>query len=115
MSRPRESQSDVNGRGYGDAHFWVRGETAQFCLAGRGADHAPVPWLDPGDPRGADRVLRCGSCPFDPQMPRHTHYVCRVCGVAFAHKYNHTPDIFAAIREAGVPGECSGRHAGSSC
>ena len=36
-----------------------------------------------------------------------TYFECEDCGEYFRHYYHSTPDIFEAIRNAGVPDKCS--------
>src|SRR5262245_26683038 len=40
---------------------------------------------------------------------KETWYYCAVCGAEFAHQYGVIPDIFAAIRRAGVAADCDAR------
>ncbi len=41
---------------------------------------------------------------------RTTHYKCRRCGCGFWHAYNDTPNIFKAMKLAGVPKDCTKEH-----
>lgn len=38
-----------------------------------------------------------------------SYYKCALCYVNFGHSYNHTPDIFKAMKEDGVPKACAGK------
>lgn len=37
-----------------------------------------------------------------------SYYKCALCYQNFAHAYNHTPDIFEAIKKSGVTEDCPG-------
>lgn len=71
--------SQVWGDGYGDSHIWIRGETLGRNAAGE------VPDL----------------------VERNTAYHCSVCGAYFKHYYCVTPDIFKAIKQAGIASQCT--------
>lgn len=55
-----------------------------------------------GDGWGADHHWHYESTPSNA-----SYYKCARCFWPFAHSYNHEPDIFAAIKAAGVPSKCA--------
>jgi hypothetical protein len=55
-----------------------------------------------GDGWGADHLWHYESTPSNA-----SYYKCARCFWPFAHAYNHTPDIFKAMRDSGVPDKCS--------
>lgn len=56
-----------------------------------------------GDGFGAAHDWRANT-PQD--NSKRTFYVCAVCGAQFVHHYDATPNVFAAIAQAGVANEC---------
>lgn len=55
-----------------------------------------------GEGWGSDHLWHYEATPS-----RTSYYKCARCFWPFAHSYNHTPDIFKAMREAGVPNACA--------
>jgi len=55
-----------------------------------------------GDGWGADHLWHYESTPSNT-----SYYKCARCFWPFGHAYNHTPDIFKAMKEGGVPDKCA--------
>jgi hypothetical protein len=55
-----------------------------------------------GEGFGSDHLWHYESTPSNA-----SYYKCARCFWPFAHAYNHEPDIFAAMRAAGVPDKCA--------
>lgn len=69
--------SDLNGEGYGDKHYWSRGEAYQWGrLSGRSED-------------------------------AHCVWRCKVCTASFVHWYHLKPDIHQTMIDAQVPETCT--------
>ena len=54
-----------------------------------------------GEGWGSDHLWHYESTPSTA-----SYYKCARCFWPFAHSYNHTPDIFKAMRESGIPDKC---------
>ena len=72
--------TDIYGSGYGYAHHWKQvGSRMYFGLDGLES----------------------------PQIGGPTYYKCQQCGISFDHHYHDEPDIFEAIKQAGIPDKCT--------
>lgn len=65
---------------------WAETHESDISGSGHGSDHL---WHYEGTPSNASR------------------YKCARCFWPFAHYYNHTPDIFKAMQQDGVPQTCA--------
>lgn len=65
---------------------WAETHESEIFGKGCGSDHL---WHYEGTPSNS-------SC-----------YKCARCFWNFAHYYNHTPDIFKAMKDSGVPDKCA--------
>lgn len=55
-----------------------------------------------GEGHGSDHLWHYEATPSNASI-----YKCARCFWPFAHAYNHQPDIFEAMRAAGVPDKCA--------
>ena len=80
-------KSDIIGIGWGMSHEWSQ------------IGHQQWSYTDPftGVTKGGNNI---GGPTF---------YRCSVCRVRFDHHYHDIPDIFEAMKEAGIPDECEGK------
>jgi len=69
--------SVIHGQGHGSRHDWEIEDTLK--------------WIELGLKPGAAQ----------------TAYRCRQCGAYFTHYYHLEPDIFLAMKDHGVPDECT--------
>ena len=72
----------IRGSGYGDSHAWSQPSDINpfYPIGFGGAMIHPI-----GGPTG---------------------YRCLKCGIEFLHHYHDEPDIFEAIKQAGIPDKC---------
>ena len=80
--------SAIIGHGWGMSHRWTEPDHLQFWF--------PVP--EGPYPNNQLRWMRNIGGP--------TVYVCSLCGIKFSHYYHDIPDIFDAMKEAGIPDGC---------
>ncbi len=72
----------------------MSGQESEINGSGYGDGHC---WLRVFTPQAGGAPIR----------ERRTYYLCRRCGAKFTHFYACAPDIFEAMRDAGVRDACA--------